>query len=383
MAIPIASNFQLAARLPLDSRYIVNNDISLTGIPNQYSGMIAYSVSSKKLFYLENIEPQSWKMLGEVDYSNIVTITGNQTISGNKNFSGRLQLANSQGIVFHDSNNRNYGLSGINSNLYGTGLSIISQNQEVMRLLNNGNIALDDFDNLPAAAQNNKYKIFHMASASSAGNTIFSMASKNLHTIFFGNNSGQFILGYENFNPNSSNFVNRPAGWLFKHKLNYSSDNPFESGATVFFVDARTGFLSGQSGYFVDNSGNASLNWNGRSLSGNWSFNNRPNVNNSGVVLEYVDTNNLTSNFILQNSWNGKLLSVSGSSNINATIPPGLPIGYNVAIVQLGDGLVVITGAPGVQIRQKLNLNKTSGPYSVASLVHRTNNEYLLYGDLI
>jgi len=382
MAITIASNFELASRLPLDNRYLVVNDVSLTGIPNQYSGMIAFSMQSRRLFYLETVSPQSWVSLGSV--TNVVTTTGNQIISGDKTFSGRLILNNGSGAMFRDASGDFYGLSGINTGFYGSGLSLISKNREVARLYNNGNIALDDFNSLPGAGLNNGYKIFHMASNTERGNPMISMASRNLHTIFLGNNSGQFILGYENFDPNNIAFSGRrPIGWLFQHKLNYSDQNPFNAGATVFFVDARTGYLSGQSGYFVDNSGNTSLNWNARALSGNWSFNNRPNVNNSGVVLEYVDINNLTANFSLQSGWNGRLLSVSGSSNITGTVPSGLPVGYNVALVQIGNGLVVVTGAAGVQIRQKLNLNKTSGPFSVASLVHRTNNEYLLYGDLI
>jgi hypothetical protein len=48
----------------------------------------------------------------------------------------------------------------------------------------------------------------------------------------------------------------------------------------------------------------------------------------------------------------------------------------------MGNGQLRITGQNGVTIRQRLNLYNTAGQYAIASLVHRENNEYILYGDL-
>lgn len=68
---------------------------------------------------------------------------------------------------------------------------------ERMRIYDNGNIALDDFTNLPGAASNPDYKVFHLASPTVGGATMYSMASKNLHTSFFGDYSGTFVVGSE------------------------------------------------------------------------------------------------------------------------------------------------------------------------------------------
>lgn len=95
-----------------------------------------------------------------------------------------------------------------------------------------------------------------------------------------------------------------------------------------------------------------------------------------------VDINNITTNFNFNNSYNSKLLTINATQNITGTIPIDLQTGYNIAFVQMGVGQLRITGQNGITIRQRLNLYNTAGQYAIASLVHRGNNEYILYGDL-
>jgi hypothetical protein len=95
-----------------------------------------------------------------------------------------------------------------------------------------------------------------------------------------------------------------------------------------------------------------------------------------------VDINNITQNFTFNNVYNSKLLIINATQNITGTITTDLENGYNVAFVQMGAGQLLITGQNGVTIRQRLNLYNTAGQYAIASLVHRGNNEYILYGDL-
>jgi hypothetical protein len=104
--------------------------------------------------------------------------------------------------------------------------------------------------------------------------------------------------------------------------------------------------------------------------------------NLSGVSI-FVNINNITGNFNFSGSYNSKLLTINASQNITGTVPTGLSTGYNVAFVQMGAGQLRITGQNGVTIRQRLNLYNTAGQYAIASLVHRENNEYILYGDLV
>jgi hypothetical protein len=114
----------------------------------------------------------------------------------------------------------------------------------------------------------------------------------------------------------------------------------------------------------------------------------RPIVDGTGVILSgeavppFVDINNIITNFNFSGSYNSKLLTINASQNITGTVPTGLSTGYNVAFVQMGAGQLRITGQNGVTIRQRLNLYNTAGQYAIASLVHRENNEYILYGDL-
>ncbi len=96
-----------------------------------------------------------------------------------------------------------------------------------------------------------------------------------------------------------------------------------------------------------------------------------------------MDINNIITNFNFSGSYNSKLLTINASQNITGTVPTGLSTGYNVAFVQMGAGQLRITGQNGVTIRQRLNLYNTAGQYAIASLVHRENNEYILYGDLV
>jgi len=117
-------------------------------------------------------------------------------------------------------------------------------------------------------------------------------------------------------------------------------------------------------------------------------LNHRPTVNGTGVLLSgettlpFVNINNITTNFGFNDSYNSKLLTINASQNITGTVPTGLSTGYNVSFAQIGTGKLFITGSGGAIVRQRLNLYNTAGQYAVASLVHYSGNQYLLYGDL-
>jgi hypothetical protein len=90
--IPITLNFDLKAPLPLDSRLVVANTNQLNNINPKYSGMIVYAANTQKLYYLENLNTNTWSQLGTGSsinanlLNNIVYTTGNQTINGSKTF---------------------------------------------------------------------------------------------------------------------------------------------------------------------------------------------------------------------------------------------------------------------------------------------------------
>jgi len=84
--IQLALNFDLKAPLPLDQRLSVNTTSELNSIPNPYSGMQVYSADTQTIYYLKNIinDQKTWSLFPSADQ--FVGITGDQSISGIKNF---------------------------------------------------------------------------------------------------------------------------------------------------------------------------------------------------------------------------------------------------------------------------------------------------------
>ena len=84
--IQLTLNFDLKAPLPLDQRLSVNTTSELNSIPNPYSGMPVYSADTQTIYYLKNIinDQKTWSPFPSADQ--FVGITGDQSISGIKNF---------------------------------------------------------------------------------------------------------------------------------------------------------------------------------------------------------------------------------------------------------------------------------------------------------
>lgn len=214
--------------------------------------------------------------------ANVVHVTGgNETISGVKTFADTVRLASNKGVGFTGTGGANdfYGMYTVSTNGGSpggpsqSGLSFYAGGTERFRIYNSGHIAFDDYGNLPAAVRSPKYKLMHLSSNQEFTAATFSMASRNAHTIFFGNNSGQFILGTEQKPAGKAGWAGQTGrqqfGWLFKSNLDYNTVDLFEGGTTQFFIDAESGYLSGL-GNFIDRSGQNSLDWNNRIFSGNW-----------------------------------------------------------------------------------------------------------------
>ena len=112
--------------------------------------------------------------------------------------------------------------SDTNTGIYSSGadaLSFSTGGTERLRVYSNGNLAGDDFTNLPGAAGNSTYKIFHFASPTETGSTMLSMASRNFSTSFFGNRAGEFIVGNEGARP-----------IIFKNGMLYTNSDTLNTG---------------------------------------------------------------------------------------------------------------------------------------------------------
>ena len=130
------------------------------------------------------------------------------------------------------SNSPSYSFSGnLNTGIYSPGtntLSIATNGSERMRIYDNGNMAFDDFTNLPGAASNSTYKVFHFASPTIAGSTMVSMASRGRHTSFFGDSGFNFIIGTEGANP-----------IIFRNNLSYGDSDTLNSGVEKMRIDGN------------------------------------------------------------------------------------------------------------------------------------------------
>lgn len=306
--------------------------------------------------------------------SNIVYTTGNQNITGVKTFLDTIKISQNRGIGIDDNSGQFYGIYGLSPgstspNALVTGLSIYLGGSERLRLYNNGHVAFDDLGFMPAAANNSGYKIIHFASNLQRGATAFSMASKALHTVFFGNNTGQFILGTEARPGQWSTLFpsGRQFGWLFKSNLNYFDQNIFEGGTTQFFIDAQnSGNLSGL-GRFIDRNGTVSLDWNNRILSGVWRAD-RLTINNlSGTPCEFLlacsdestDLAPLSGAVTFRAPYQFTITGVRSSVNT-------APIGSNLMVDINKDGASIFSTKLSIDVSGKTSLTSTT-PAVIAS----------------
>ncbi len=90
----------------------------------------------------------------------------------------------------------------------------------------------------------------------------------------------------------------------------------------------------------------------------------------------------LTASYTLINSNNTNVLTFDSATDITLTIPTGLPIGYNISIYQIGDGQVTITGAGGVQVKNRLSRFKTAGRDAGVGIISTATNIFHITGDL-
>ncbi len=98
------------------------------------------------------------------------------------------------------------------------------------------------------------------------------------------------------------------------------------------------------------------------------------------LISPVVETK--TGNYTLTPADDGNVLRFNSASNVTLTVPGGLPIGYNVSIYQIGTGKVIITGAGGVTVSNRLSRFRTAGVNAGAGLVCTSNNIFHLTGDL-
>jgi hypothetical protein len=89
-----------------------------------------------------------------------------------------------------------------------------------------------------------------------------------------------------------------------------------------------------------------------------------------------------TASYTLNISDNGKLITFNANSIVILNIPTGLPIGFNVNILQKGTGKIDFQAVSGVILNNRGGFHTTTGLYAAASLISYANNVFVLSGDL-
>jgi hypothetical protein len=108
---------------------------------------------------------------------------------------------------------------------------------------------------------------------------------------------------------------------------------------------------------------------------------------NTASILTKADKNAtiilLTGSTILNESYNNKIIEVSGSTGLTGvtiTTPTGLTVGWQVVVVNMIT--VTITIASDGTILSKGSAVNLANQYGAASMYHRGNNVYTLFGDI-
>ena len=92
-------------------------------------------------------------------------------------------------------------------------------------------------------------------------------------------------------------------------------------------------------------------------------------------------------NFTLSLTDSGRTIDIDSTSNVTVTIPENItgstfPVGTQIAFIRSGTGQVVFEPASGVTLRSKNNNRKIAAQWSPATLIQKSNNTWILIGDL-
>jgi hypothetical protein len=107
------------------------------------------------------------------------------------------------------------------------------------------------------------------------------------------------------------------------------------------------------------------------------SINSNAYVANTGFVIADTSTSR-----IFTNTDNGKCITFSNTSPITASLPAGLPIGFNVMLIQINTGQVYLSAGTGVTINSDGGKRKIASQHSAASLISYAANTFNLAGNL-
>lgn len=78
----------------------------------------------------------------------------------------------------------------------------------------------------------------------------------------------------------------------------------------------------------------------------------------------------------------GKVLYFTSGSAVTVTVPSGLPVGFNVALIQSGAGTVTVAAGGGTTVNSMDALVEIAGQHGAVSLISLSANVFNLSGAL-
>ena len=208
--------------------------------------------------------------------------------------------------------------------------------------------------------------------------------SKSLHI----NNSGLLIDGTNTVE--SSSFAARmivDSGVSTGHTL---ADFRNSTGSKLFVGGTNVGIGTSSPSAVLDVNGNTvisgNLNVTGSISAPTGTFTmlsgSSGNITISGSLSGMIAalTSSVT-DYVLVAADSGKVVVLSSSSGITASIPTGLPVGFTTTIVQNGSGSIFVSASSGVVIRNRQNHTRTAGLYATVAIIGTGSNSYIFAGD--
>ena len=215
-----------------------------------------------------------------------------------------------------------------------------------------------------------------------------------------GGNSNQWNSTYNTMQANS-------AGWESVESTVYANSAKWESNYTT----TNNNSASWSSVYTTTNNNSAGWNSNytttnsNSALWSNWSTVSASYALGSQYVKLSGDTMTgtlvtptvsagaytVSSNFVIadtgtsrifSSSDNGKCITFSNTTPVTASVPAGLPVGFNALLLQINTGQVFVSAGPGVTINSDGGKRKIASQHSTASLISYASNTFNLAGNL-
>jgi hypothetical protein len=140
-------------------------------------------------------------------------------------------------------------------------------------------------------------------------------------------------------------------------------------------------FTSDQNKLHIDSSGNVGIGYTSTAyklaVDGNGYFSN-------SIFSNYILVNPQTTNYSLETTDSGKLITMDSGSNLLVTINSvkNFPIGFRCIVMRLGTGSVSIGNTGSSYWKSRSGANSILDQYGSASIIHVSTNQFIIDGDI-